>query len=87
MLDNGVFEPVKMKISEIPKGTKLIDMTWAMKEKSNGTLRGRINVRGFRQIDGEHYDSTCISAPVTNAMSIKMALTLLIICREELRTL
>jgi hypothetical protein len=60
MLDNGVFEPVN--ISKIPKGTKLIDTTWAMKKKSSGTLRGRINVRGFRQIDGEHYDSTCISA-------------------------
>jgi hypothetical protein len=26
---------------------KVIETTWAMKKKSNGTLRGRINVHGF----------------------------------------
>jgi hypothetical protein len=52
MFDSGVFEPVKM--SKVPKGVKLIDTTWAMKKKSSGTLRGRVNVRGFKQIDGQH---------------------------------
>jgi hypothetical protein len=51
-IDSGVFEPVKM--SKVPKGVKLIDTTWAMKKKSNGTLCGRVNVRGFKQIDGQH---------------------------------
>ncbi len=76
MINNGVFEPVK--ISELPKGIKLIDTTWAMKKKSLGTLRGRVNVRGFCQIKGEHYDGTSISAPVTNAMTIKISLKLIL---------
>jgi hypothetical protein len=76
MIDNGVIEPVK--ISELPKGIKLIDTTWAMKKNSSGTLRGRVNVRGFRRIEGEHYDGTSISASVTNAMTIKMSLTLML---------
>ena len=67
-----------MKISELPKGIKLIDVTWAMKKKSLGTLRGRVNVRGFCQIEGGHYDGTSISTPVTNAMTIKMFLVLML---------
>jgi hypothetical protein len=70
------FEPVKIR--KLPKGIKLIDTTWAMKKKSSGTLRGGVNVRGFCQIKGEHYDGTSISAPVTNAMTIKMSLTLML---------
>jgi hypothetical protein len=76
MISNGVFEPVM--ISNFPKGTKLIETTWAMKKKSSRTLRGRVNVRGFRQVEGEHYHGTSISAPVTNAMTIKMTLTLML---------
>jgi hypothetical protein len=76
MINNGVFEPVK--ISKLPKRVKLIDTTWAMKKKSLGTLRGRVNVRGFCQIEREHYDGTSISAPVANAMTIKTSLTLML---------
>jgi hypothetical protein len=36
MVDSGVFELVK--ISEVPNGVKLIDMTWATKKKISGTL-------------------------------------------------
>jgi hypothetical protein len=43
-----------MKMSEMPKGVKLIDTTWATKKKSSGNLCGRVNVRGFKQIDGQH---------------------------------
>ena len=46
MIDSGVFK--SMKLSKVPKGVKLIDTTWAMKKKSSGTLRGRVNVRGFK---------------------------------------
>jgi hypothetical protein len=42
MIDRGVFEPVKL--GKVPKGVKLIDTTWAMKNKSSGTLRGRVNL-------------------------------------------
>ncbi len=62
-----VFEPVL--IADLPQGTKIIDSVWAMKKKSNGTLCGRINARGFKQVEGQHYDGTTISSPVTNAVT------------------
>ncbi len=37
-----------------------------------------MNVRGFKQIDGQHCDGTSISAPVTNAMSIRIALMIML---------
>lgn len=40
-----------------------------------------MNARGFRQVNREHYDATSISAPVTNAMTIKMTLTLMLMQR------
>jgi hypothetical protein len=67
----------------VPKGVKLIDTTWAMKEKSSGTLRGRVNVRGFKQINRQHYTGTSISVLVTNAMTIRIALH--IFCLGKLR--
>ncbi len=76
MINSGVFEPVNL--SKVPDGVKLIDTTWVMKKKSSGTLPGRVNVHGFKQINGQHYDGTSISAPVTNAMSIRMALTVML---------
>jgi hypothetical protein len=48
-----------------------------MKKKSSGTLCRRVNVRGFKQIDGQQYIGTSISAPVTNAMTIRIALTIM----------
>jgi hypothetical protein len=76
MIYSGVFEPVKM--SKVPKGVKLIDTTWAMNKKSSGTLRGRVNIRGFKQIDRQHYNCTSISVPVTNAMTIRIVLTIML---------
>ena len=64
--------------SSIPKGTKLMDSTWTMKKKSNGKLRVRLNVRGFKQIDGEHYDSLSIASPVMNNASVRILMTLMI---------
>ena len=78
MVHNKVFEPVSL--SDLSKNKKVIDTTWAIKKKSSGTLRGRVNVQGFKQIDGQHYDGTSISAPVTNAMTIKLALTWMLMC-------
>jgi hypothetical protein len=77
MVSNGVFEPIK--ISDLPKGTKLINTTWAMKKKSSGTLRGRVNVQGFHQVEGKRYNEISISALVTDAMTSKMTLTLMLI--------
>jgi hypothetical protein len=76
MVKSGVFE--KVKLSELPSEVKIIDPTWAMKKKNNGTLRGRINVRGFKQVEGQHFNASSISAPVTNGMTIKLALTLML---------
>ena len=67
MVSNIVFKAFKM--ADLPKGTKVIDTTLAMKKKSSGTLRGRVNVRGFKQIKGQYYNSVGISSPVTNAMT------------------
>jgi hypothetical protein len=47
-------------------------------KKSSGTHRGRVNVWGFEQIDGQHYDGTCISAPVMDAMTIRIALSIML---------
>jgi hypothetical protein len=76
MIDSEVFEPVKL--SKVPKAVKLIDTTGAMKNKSSGTLRGRVNVRGFKRINRQHYDETCISAPFTNAMIIRITLSIML---------
>jgi hypothetical protein len=77
MIDSGDFEPVKL--SKVPKGVGLLDTTWAMKKKSSGSLRERDNVWGLKQIDGQHYDGTCISAPVTDATIIRIALSIMLL--------
>ena len=46
MLKNNVFEAVDR--DSIPRGTKVIDSTWACKLKSNGKKCGRLNARGFK---------------------------------------
>ena len=60
--------------NKLPAGTKILTSTWAMKTKSNGKLRGRLNLRGYEQQDGEHYFSDSIAAPVTNANTIRTML-------------
>ena len=62
--------------SQLPQGVKPIDSTWALKKKSNGVRRGRLTARGFKQVDGVDYDSASIHAPVTNAISVCLVLTL-----------
>jgi hypothetical protein len=76
MVKSGVFE--KVKLSELPSEVKIIDTTWAMKKKSNRTLCRRINVRGYKQVEGQHFNASSISAPVTNGMTIKLVLTLML---------
>jgi hypothetical protein len=76
MVKSDVFE--KVKLSEFPSDVKIINTTWAMKKKSNGTLCGRINARGFKQVEGQHYNALSISAPVTNGMTIELVLMLML---------
>ena len=77
MSKNNIFEAVD-KYS-IPHGTKVIDSTWACKLKSNGNKRGRLNAGGFKQVDGQSYDSANIHAPVTNNVTVKLVLVLMLI--------
>lgn len=63
----------------LPPGTKIMDSTWACKKKSNGVFRARLNLRGFRQIDGVHYDSHDVSSPVASTITIHIMLALIAI--------
>ncbi len=76
MLKNEVFQAVEK--SELPEGAKVINSTWVCKKKSNGVLRSRLNARGFKQVEGQHYDGTSIHAPVTNATTIYIVLILML---------
>jgi hypothetical protein len=71
-----VFKVVLRK--DLPAGTKIIYSIWAMKKKSNGTLCGQMNARGFKQVEVQHYNGTTISSPVTNSATIRIVLTLII---------
>ncbi len=62
--------------NDLQASTKIIDSVWAMKKKSNGTLHGRMNARGFKQVEGQHFDGTTINSPVTNSATIRIVLTL-----------
>ena len=64
--------------SEVPKGTKILGSTWAMKRKANGTRRARLNTKGCSQRPGLHYDEDNISSPVTNLTSIRIAFIIMI---------
>ncbi len=76
MVKNDAWEPVKK--SSLPKGTKVIDGTWACKKKSNKKLRGNLDARRFKQVEGPHYGRTSTHAPVTNAGTIRIMLILMI---------
>ena len=67
--------PVKQDL--LPKGAKVFTTTWAMKLKSNGTHRGRLNARGYKHVDGIHYASYSIAATVTNPITVQIVLLLL----------
>ncbi len=76
MVKSKVFETVFKK--DLSPGTKVIDSVWAMKKKSNETLCRRLNARGFKQVEGQHYNSMTISLPVTNAATIRIVLVLMV---------
>jgi hypothetical protein len=60
----------------LPKGTKVLTATWAMKQKSNGMQRGRLNACGYKQVDGSRYASDSIATPVTNPITVGIILML-----------
>lgn len=79
MEEHDVFKAVP--IDEVPKGAKILSSTWAMKKKSNGTYRPRLNARGYEQRDGEHYDSHDVFAPVATETTIKVLFILAIMMK------
>ena len=64
--------------TEAPMDAKIIDSTWAMKKKAMGQLCARLTAQGFMQVPGVHYDPKSIAAPVTNEMTIRIILTLML---------
>jgi hypothetical protein len=46
MVKSKVFETVLK--SDLPPGTKIIDIVWTMRKNSNGALCSRINARGLK---------------------------------------
>jgi hypothetical protein len=70
MLKHNMWKPVLRK--DVPEGTKILMLTWAMKKKANGTYHARMNARGYEQVDGKHYDKMTKAAPVANEITIRM---------------
>ena len=81
MVKSNVFKVVDRR--DLPDGaTVLLSSTWAMKKKSNGTYRARLNARGFEQKDdGEHFNSSNPAAPVTNAVSVRIFMVIMLMAR------
>ena len=63
--------------NSLPKDAKVLTTTWAIKLKANGTRRGRLNARGYKQVDGSRYASDSIATPVTNPITVQIILMLL----------
>jgi hypothetical protein len=61
----------------MPHNAKILTTTWAMKKRSNGKLYGRLNTRGFEQVDSQHSYADSISSPVSNPVTIHLYWTLL----------
>jgi hypothetical protein len=76
MSRNEVFEEVN--VDDIPPGTKLLDSTWANKLKADGSIRCRLAIRGFQQIDGVHFDASDKADPVFCDVTIRVMLILAI---------
>jgi hypothetical protein len=76
MVNNKVWTTVP--IDKIPEGTQIMTSAWAMKKKSNGIYRARVNARGFEQIDGEHCNLDTKLSPVTCIVTIIIVMTLIV---------
>jgi Reverse transcriptase (RNA-dependent DNA polymerase) len=74
LIKHNVWTPVDK--STISKDDKVMTTTWAMKKKANGTYRARLNARGYEQVEGMHYDTDSLAAPVTNDTTIRVAYVL-----------
>ena len=68
--------------SDLPSNAKDISTTRAKKRKTNEKLCGRLNVRGYEQLEGKHCYSDLIAAPGTNPNTICIVWTLLAMIPE-----
>jgi hypothetical protein len=76
MVDHEVFEMVNR--NQAPKDAKILTSTWAMKKEASGVHRARLNARGYKQVDGKHYDEDYKFAPVVTDATIHIILILII---------
>jgi hypothetical protein len=83
MIKMKVWKRVKKK--DIPDDAIVLSTTWAIKLKASGVIRARMVARGFEQIDGMHYDSTSIAAPVTSWVTIRIVMILTLMQRGVLK--
>jgi len=72
----GVFKIVPN--SELKEKVTFLDSKWVMKKKSNGIFRARLTARGFKQVDGEHYDSDDVSSPTININSARVLFVIMV---------
>ena len=83
MNEHDVFDVTPRE--DVPEGAKILTSTWAMKKKANGTLRGRVNARGYEQVDGEHYDESAKAAPVVQKVTICIVMVLVLMAQWATR--
>jgi len=76
MEDNQVWTPVDK--DQVPTDATILTSTWAMKKKSNGKFRARLNGRGYEQVPGEHYDPSSLAAPVVSSITIRIVFVLML---------
>ncbi len=86
MVKDGVLKAVHANLVKA-KGKRPITSTWIMKTKSDGTYRARLVARGFQQVEGQHYDTTARSSPVTSDTAIWMVLTIMLVAKYEARVI
>ena len=75
----NVWKPVPRE--NTPANVKPLTSTWAFKKKSTGNRRGRLNAHGFKQVEGKHFKKDNISSPVTNEVTIRVALVIILVLR------
>jgi hypothetical protein len=76
MEENEVWTSVSK--SEVPHDAKVLTSTCAMKKKSDGTYRARLNGRGYEQVPGIHYDPKSIAAPVVTLVTNRIVFIIML---------
>ena len=77
----------QQKLQDFLPGAKIITSTRDTKKKANITYQARIITRGYEKVEGMQYDTAKIASPVTNLMSIHIAMVLTLMDGREGRIL